>query len=159
MCQWDKKDLKDKISLKSVLSVRNNTHDTIDTISALIKTRTECINTDAQAKISFIPADTEGNTPRRDKDKYVRLNPGYFQQSSEKIKHVWKWSGETKTDHNIHRERTAPLADVREIVRGCRESDGGEGGSRQKWLFSPCSNSASHTSLQLGTLPLLINKS
>lgn len=35
---------------------------------------------------------------------------------------MWKWSGETKSDHNSRRERTAPLADVRETVRGCREA-------------------------------------
>ncbi len=40
---------------------------------------------------------------------------------------MWKWSGETKSDHNIRRERTAALADVREIVRGSRRATEAKG--------------------------------
>ena len=94
---------------------------------------------------------------RADKDKYVRLNPGYFQWSSEKIKHVWKWSGETESDHSIRRERTAAPC---RCASDCERLQGSGGGADTRSGSSlPCSTGASHTSPRLGTLLLLINKS
>lgn len=47
------------------------------------------------------------------------------------------WTGETESGHSIHRERTAPLADVREIVRGCRKAVEAKAGAERSGLSLP----------------------